>query len=252
MKRNIFLYFIVLGILLVVASLVFVTYNRPPFGLAQGDVGVLAEQIVRGEDEVLVQELSDWLVQDRQDFMLVDIRSQEAFALGHIRNARHIPLTDLVKPDALASLPHDQAVIVYANASKQAAQAALILRLAGVPAYSLAGGYRQWSRYLTEPASLGGAGEDALEQARHQAVNCYFEGEYVAEAGLVVKTPTAAGFLPPLQPVQQEATDADPGVQADPDPLGLGLGLEVDSDLDAEPGTSAGRPPAGLKIGEGC
>ena len=57
--------------------------------------------------------------------------------------------------------------------------------------------------------------------ARQQAVSCWFEGDYVAAAGLAVKQdevrPATGGFVPPLEPASPTHAEAV-------DPLGLGLG----------------------------
>jgi hypothetical protein len=109
------------------------------------------------------------------------------------------------------------------------------------------------------------AGEGtASEQAKKQAVACWFEGDYVAAAGLTVKQTTpAGGYVPPLEPVTAEAEEDSLGLglgiglgpeeaqekpQEDSLGLGLGLGLGPEDAQESEAAPTTGK----LKIGEGC
>ncbi|MGB5427427.1 MAG: rhodanese-like domain-containing protein [Gammaproteobacteria bacterium] len=249
MNKTIFLTIILVAVSLVIASLMFVMSHPTGLRLSEADIGMLAQQIVRGEDHVTVAELSDRIIKAQGDYILIDLRPEDQYEERHIDSARHIPLSELVKPDVLAGLPRDKAVIVYSSSTTNAAQAAVILRLSGIPAYSLVGGYNYWAAYMTDPAAAGIAEHDAHQRARYDAIRCFLEGDYVAEAGLVVKQPATAGFTPPLQAVEETVVE---------DPLGLGLGIDIefDSGSDADtglgPGLGGGDAPAGLRIGEGC
>jgi rhodanese-related sulfurtransferase len=256
MNKSIFLALILVAVSLVIAALLFVRFNPAELHVSETDISMLAQQIIRGEDHVTVEELSDRIIKARNDYLLIDLRPAAQYAKRHIDTAVHMPLSELVKPDVLDGLPEDRVVIVYSNSTTNAAQAATILRMSGIPAYSLIGGYNHWSAYMTDPVAAGIAEHDARQQAKYDAVRCYLEGEYVAEAGLVVKQPEGAGFTPPLIPVEE-----DQGVE---DPLGLGLGLGVDTEtesqdplglglglgLDTGPGVGGARK--GLRIGKGC
>lgn len=278
MNKSFFLAFILVAVSLVIASLLFVMFNPAELRLSETDISMVAQQIVRGEDHVTVEELSDRIIRARDDYMLIDLRPAEQYAERHIDTAVHMPLSELVKPDLLAGLPGDRAVILYSDNTTNAAQAATILRLSGIPAYSLIGGYILWAAYMTDPVAAGIAEHGARQQAKYDAVRCFLEGEYVAEAGLVVKQPAGAGFTPPLTPVEEDRGVEDPlglglglGVDAgtesqDPlglglglgveagtesqDPLGLGLGLGLGTGTDAGPGVGGARK--GLRIGKGC
>lgn len=201
----------------------------------------LAQTIAKGEDHVSAAELADWLIKDRRDFELIDIREEADFTAGHIEGARHMPLARLFSEASLDSLPAARSIVVYSNGSAHAAQAALLLRLTGREALALLGGFNYWQAYLNDPEKAGIAEMDPRQRARYQAVSCHFAGEYVADAGLSPK-PKGAADLP-----QAEAAD----------PLGLGLGLGTEQvqtmDLQANPPESeAGKSdPLGLGLGLG-
>jgi hypothetical protein len=111
------------------------------------------------------------------------------------------------------------------------------------------------------PAGKGDA-RNAQELAKQQAISCWFEGDYVAEAGLTVKAPASAGYIPPLEPVKPAPEEDDLGLglglglgpeelqQPEEDSLGLGLGLGLGPE-DLQESKSECKDCT-LKIGEGC
>jgi len=220
-------------------------------GDAQTDLSTraasLARMVAAGDDHVTVQELSDWLIKDRRDFELVDIREAQEFDVAHIEGARHIPLAALLAEQALSSLPVGRTIVVYSNGSAHAAQAALLLRLAGREALALLGGYNYWQAYLNDPEKAGVAEMDAAQRAQYQAVACYFAGEYVATAGLLPKGGEVTPATTSSAAQQRDNTDALG--------LGLGLGSEQVQQLElptATPGPAAEQAdPLGLGLGLG-
>jgi rhodanese-related sulfurtransferase len=132
-------------------------------------LAALARQIARGEDHVTADQLAKWLVEDRRDFALIDLRSAEDFAAGHIKGAANVALPQLLRNDSIAKLPAKKRIVLYANDTRRAAQAAAVLRLAGIEAFSLLGGYVYWAEHALDPkAALADA--DAPDLARRQAI----------------------------------------------------------------------------------
>ncbi len=195
----------------------------------------LASAALRKDHAISPAQLADRVMARREDHVLLDLRSAQAYTAGHIKGARNLELPLLFGPAGDASLPPAYDLIVYADDGGSSAQAAALLRVAGRNAYYLDGGYQGWRAHLHgEPAPT-----TAQEAAKRAAVACWFEGDYVAAAGLAVKSAPApsAGYTPPLQPA------APPPAE---DPLGLGLGLGLGPET--APAPSAGR----LRVGEGC
>ena len=228
----------------------------------------VARAIVRGEDRFQVPDLAQALIERRQDFLLIDLRPADQFDAEHIEGALSMPLPQLLSEKGLADLPGDRMLILYAESTAPAAQAAALLRLAGQDAYALDGGYRHWLGYTTDPAGAGQPGETPAARAERQAVACYFQGQYVAAAGLAVRQ---GGYTPPVTPVSAPEKPAPAKVDA----LGLGLGLGLGPESEPAPApkaeslglgldlglgpADAPKPPAqdiakkpGLIIGEGC
>lgn len=226
-------------IMMVVAGLAAGCTQEPQVDML-GEADALAKLIASEQDHVTVAELSDWVIKDQRDFELVDIRSADEFADGHIDTARNIPLATLLTESSLDSLPRARKVVVYSNGTAHAHSAALLLRLLDREAYSLLGGFNYWHAYLNDPASAGVAEMDPVQRAQYQAVSCFFEGEYVAQAGLV-----------PRDPRTPEVPEAG-ATAAEADPLGLGLGLGSEEVKEAQSGgDEAPADPLGLGLEHG-
>jgi rhodanese-related sulfurtransferase len=201
------------------------------------DLTEVARAAVHQELVLPAAQLADRVLARRDDHLLLDLRSPTAFAAGHIKTARPAVLLELLDPAGAAQLPAGRDLIVYADDGGSSAQAATLLRVAGHRAFYLQGGYQGWQAHLHgEPPPA-----TPQEAAKRAAVACWFEGDYVAAAGLTVKQPASpapGAYTPPLQPATPAA--------AAPDALGLGLGLGLG------PETAPAPAPGRLNVGEGC
>jgi len=158
----------------------------------------IAQAAARQDDRTSVEELAGWLVEGRADFKLIDVRMPEDFESGSIGDAENIPITQLVAPDVLSGLPADRMVIVYSNGSENAAKAAVMLRLSGIDAHLLTGGYNAWqSRILNPDISADELDGESLEVSVQRALSCYFVGE---RSGLGAKRQEedSKPFVPPV------------------------------------------------------
>ena len=110
---------------------------------AQSFVDV-AQSAARQDDRVDVEELAAWLIEGREDFVLIDVRASTDYEKGQIGEAENIPLAQLVADETLATLPSDRKIVVYSNGSENAAKATVMLRLAGFDAHLVTGGFNAW------------------------------------------------------------------------------------------------------------
>jgi rhodanese-related sulfurtransferase len=131
---------------------------------------VLAGTIEEGKDQVSPFELSKWIIAGKNDFKLVDIRSELEYKSGHIKGAVGIPMSRLLKRSTIDSEFADgKMVIVYSNGSSHAAQVWMVLKSAGVEAYVLEGGYNFWNETVLNPKEpLPGSSDD--EVLKYQAL----------------------------------------------------------------------------------
>jgi rhodanese-related sulfurtransferase len=129
-----------------------------PIAVAQaatpGDASLasLAQMVARGDDLVTPDYLKQRILAAQGDFTLVDIRDPADFATGHISGAVNVPLAKLLDPSEIVVLRRMPQVIVYSGATDPAAQSAVLLRVAGVPAMALSGGLGAWANGLTQDA----------------------------------------------------------------------------------------------------
>jgi rhodanese-related sulfurtransferase len=75
--------------------------------------------------------------------LLIDVRTPEEFASGHIAGAINISLQSL--PDRLNEVPHDKPVVVYCHSGNRSAQAASLLKKAGYTNIYDLGGILAWT-----------------------------------------------------------------------------------------------------------
>jgi len=175
----------------------------------------VAQSAAREEDRVSVEQLAEWLIEERKDFVLIDVRSQDEFTQGKIHEARNLPLAELVTSETIATLPSDRKIVVYSNGSENAAKAATMLRLAGLDAHLVTGGYNAWHQRILNPdipaEELDG---ESLQVSAQRAYACYFVGDRGEGATErqepkpfepPVFTEEEQGDAPPLPPVGEES-----------------------------------------------
>lgn len=159
----------------------------------------LAQAIARGDVEIAQPQLQALILAQRQDYTLVDIRAPDAFAAGHILNARNIPLAQLGAPEQINILRRSPQVIVYADSTVAAAEAAVMLRGAGVMARALSGGITDWAR------SIDAAATKPDQQAIVRALNTCPEVSLAP-----IPAPAAASVAAPAAPAAPAARPRAP------------------------------------------
>jgi len=80
-----------------------------------------------------------------QNALVLDIRSQEAFAAGHVTGARHMPSDQIVKAGETLKKHKDKPIVVYCESGPLAASAVRQLIAQGfTKVFSLRGGLAAW------------------------------------------------------------------------------------------------------------
>ena len=91
--------------------------------------------------------------------LLVDVRSEQEFAGGHLDGALHIPHTQIVEGLAKLGVPKGQPVVLYCRTGNRSGQAMVSLQRAGYGQVTNAGDYRSLTSAaaaLAEPESNNG------------------------------------------------------------------------------------------------
>ena len=168
----------------------------------------VAQAAARQEDRVSVEELAEWLIEERKDFVLIDVRSQDEYRQAKIHEASNVPLAELVGGESMESLPTDRKIVVYSNGSENAAKAATMLRLAGFDAHLVTGGYNAWHERVLNPdipaEELDG---ESPEVSAQRAYACYFVGD--RGEGTADRSENAQPFVPPVF-TEEEDEDLPP------------------------------------------
>jgi len=184
--------------------------DRPDPSLAD-----VAQAAARQDDRVSVEELAGWLIEGREDFKLIDLRSAEDFDLGHIAGAANIPITQLVSANVLGGLPTDRMVIVYSNGSENAAKAAVMLRLSGFDGHLLTGGFNAWHKRILNPEiSAQALDGESLQVSEQRAYSCYFVGER-SDAENLRRNESSEPFVPPVFVETEETEELPPPPSAE-------------------------------------
>ena len=119
----------------------------PQYGSAKDPInmaGFVAGGLLRGDHPQVDAEAALAAVHPR----LVDVRTPQEFAAGHIPEALNIPLDDL--RSRLGELPRDRDIAVYCQVGQRGYLATRILRQAGLSAANVGGGYKTYRLFHPE------------------------------------------------------------------------------------------------------
>jgi NADPH-dependent 2,4-dienoyl-CoA reductase/sulfur reductase-like enzyme/rhodanese-related sulfurtransferase len=119
----------------------------PQYGSAKDPInmaGFVAGGLLRGDHPQVDMEAVLATPADEHPFLL-DVRTPQEFAAGHLPEAVNLPLDEL--RSRLGELPHDQEIAVYCQVGQRGYLATRILRQAGFPAVNVGGGYKTYQLF---------------------------------------------------------------------------------------------------------
>jgi NADPH-dependent 2,4-dienoyl-CoA reductase/sulfur reductase-like enzyme/rhodanese-related sulfurtransferase len=124
----------------------------PQFGSAKDPinmVGFVGTGLVRGDHPQLDMSALLATPPTERPFLL-DVRTADEFAAGHLPAAVNIPVDDL--RSRLNELPRDRRIAAYCQVGQRGYIATRILRQAGFDAANVSGGYKTYELYNPKPA----------------------------------------------------------------------------------------------------
>jgi rhodanese-related sulfurtransferase len=137
--------------LLIAVTIVFLP-SPHTMGL-NGNHDVVVKEIINGEDQIDPALLQQWIIEDMEDFVLIDIRDKGEYSQGSIPGAVNISLGDLLKKETIDDLPEEEIIVLYSNGNTHVSQARVLLSSAGKSTVYLNSGYNGWQRYKADPGS---------------------------------------------------------------------------------------------------
>jgi len=142
----------------------------------------IALSTVDNSDKVFVTELADWIIKDKSDFELVDLRSEKKFNEYSIPNAQCVPLPQLSSSDLLIN----QKIVLFSDDDVASSQAWFILKskkYKGV--YILDGGLNAWKEKILFPKSPVNASKDELaEFEKMKEIAKFFGGQAQTDSSI--------------------------------------------------------------------
>lgn len=121
-----------------------------PYGGAKTtiDAQELALIVEKQVDHVSAEEIADWIIQNRADYRLIDLRTEPEYSAYHIPTAECIQLPNLLTSD----LQRNEKIILYSEGGIHSAQAWFLLKAQGFKSvYMLFGGLTEWQEKILFP-----------------------------------------------------------------------------------------------------
>lgn len=142
----------------------------PPYSSAKDPVnmaGFMAQNILNDMTSVITP--SQFKAMDKDDYILLDVRTEEEFENGHVDGAVNIPVDSL--RDRLHELDKEKAIIEYCQVGLRGYIASRILKQNGFKAVNITGGYKSFFTEKFEP------GKSAAVNDRGEAVKSFSQGQ---------------------------------------------------------------------------
>ena len=174
------------------------------------DARELLTEVARAEDHVTPAELAAWIIEGRNDYRLVDVRNEKAFAEYHIPTAENVPLATVTD----GTLGRTDKIVLYGDGGIHAAQAWMVLKGRGFQrVYTLLEGLDAWKDDVLFPVvPQSPTAEQQAQFERAAQVAKFFGGQPRAAA--------APGSEPMALPTQALAPTVAPPTL----PAGAGSG----------------------------
>ncbi len=154
----------------------------------------IALSTVGNSDKVSVTELADWIIKDKADFELIDLRSEEKYNEYTIPNSQCIPLPQL----SASELQRNQKIILFSDDDVTSSQAWFILKSKNYKGvYILDGGLNEWKEKVLFPKSpLNGSKDELAQFEKMKEVAKYFGGQAQTDSSItenttLIKLPTS-------------------------------------------------------------
>ena len=175
------------------------------------DARELALLVGTEADHVEAPELAAWIIENRADYRLVDLRTESEFATYSIPTAVNIPMS--VLPEA--GLGRQEKIVLYSEGGIHSAQAWMLLKAQGHKSvYMLKGGLDEWKDQVVFPVVADNpTPAERTRDERLKSISAYFGGQPRSAAAVAAGPAAMPGMAAAAAP-------ALPRVAAPPSPGG--------------------------------
>jgi len=165
-------------------------------GKAEIDSKELALIVQKEVDHVTVNELADWIIKNRADFRLLDLRTEKEFTNYHIPNAENVDIAGLYQ----YGIQRNEKIVLYAEGGIHSAQAWFLLRARGFKGvYILSGGLEEWNDKILFPQISDKPNSQELKSIeKMKEISKFFGGSPQQNGGDQVKT-SSVKTMPKLE-----------------------------------------------------
>jgi rhodanese-related sulfurtransferase len=162
------------AVLLVLAFIAVLAGNPYTGAHTSMDAQELALIVDRQVDHVSAEELADWIIQNKADYRLVDLRTVKEYNEYNIPGSENIPLSQLTLSDLL----RNEKIVLYSEGGIHSAQAWFLLKAKGYKSvYMLFGGLDEWKEKILFPIVPANAtAEQLLQFEKIKEISKFFGG----------------------------------------------------------------------------
>jgi rhodanese-related sulfurtransferase len=149
--------------------------GNPQSNIAKVNIQEISQKIDESKSKVSPEILADWIIKNKADFMLIDLRDEKQFNEYHINNSENIQIQNLIK----SNLPKTQKIILYSdNDGFISAQAWFLLNSKNFRnVYVLDGGLDKWKKNILFPSLAADANSEAKSKfEKSKEVSKFFGG----------------------------------------------------------------------------
>ena len=159
------------GLLAIIALIVGNSGNKNKMSVNAKE---LALSSIKDHDKISALTLADWIIKEKLDFTLVDLRSEKEFAEYTLPGSVNVPMENLLNSD----LKRNQKILLYGNDDITSAQAWFILKSSNYKGvYILKGGLNSWKKEILYPTrAVNLTPEDSIKFEKIKQVSLHFGG----------------------------------------------------------------------------
>jgi rhodanese-related sulfurtransferase len=163
-----------LAALAVVLGVIALFVGNPMKNNAKVNLYEISQKIEESKSKVSPETLAEWIIAQKADFALVDLRDEKQFNEYHITQAENIQLQKLIK----SNLPKTQKIILYSdNDGFVSAQAWFLLISKNYNnVYVLDGGLDKWKKNVLFPSLSATANSEEKAKFEKMKEVCKFFG----------------------------------------------------------------------------